>query len=82
MRRKEILARLEMLHDQVHQTAERMAHLPERLPMEIEPQSLNYDRDLSRFQGEYNRLVREAQAEGLLSAADLEEYGLPEQFEG
>ena len=81
MKREETLERLKFLYDQVHQTAERQEHLPERLPLPIEPQSLNYDKDLSRFEGEYNRLVRSAQAEGLLTDMDLAENGLPQQFD-
>ena len=65
----------------MHQTAARTERLPERLPLGIEPESLNYDQDLARFQEEYNRLVGEAQAEGVLSAADLEAQGLPDRFE-
>ena len=81
LKRQEILQRLRFLCDQVHQTAARAEHLPERLPLGIEPRSLNYDRDLARYEEEYNRLVGEAQAEGLLSSADLEAQGLPERFE-
>lgn len=80
MRRNEILERLRELYHQAHETLERAEHLPERLPLDVQPRSLNYDRDLSRIQGEYNRLVGLAQAEGLLSASDLEAQGLPERM--
>lgn len=82
MEHNEILERLKFLHDQVHQTAERAEHLPERLPFPIQPRSLNYEKDLSRLVGEYNRLVNSARADGRLTPADLAENGLPEQFEG
>jgi len=77
MTRTEALERLKFLYDQVRQTAERQEHLHARLPLDIEPQSLNYDEDLVRLQWEYNRLVEAAEAEGTLSAADLEARGLP-----
>jgi len=79
--RSEMLNQLKFLYDQVYQTSERLQHLPERMPMQVEAQSLNYDDDLLRLQGEYNRAVKRAQEEGLLTAADLEAEGLPLQFE-
>lgn len=82
MERDEALERLKFLHDQVHQTAERQEHLAERLPLAIEPQSLNYKEDLTRLRAEYNRLAGEAQSAGLVSAAELEEQGLPARMEG
>lgn len=81
MDRSEALHQLKFLYDQVHQTAERVEHLPERLPPDVHPTSLNYEKDLSRIQGEYNRLVRSAQEEGLLSEQDLEGEGLPLHFD-
>ncbi|WP_374711298.1 hypothetical protein [Symbiobacterium terraclitae] len=81
MTREEALERLKFLYDQVHQRAERQEHLQARLPLDIEPQSLNYDEDLERFRGEYNRLVQAARAAGILSAADLEQRGLPDRME-
>lgn|GEM_PF-1987060 len=81
MDRSEALNHLKLLYDQVHQTRERLEQLPERMPLQVEVQSLNYDDDLLRLQGEYNRTVRQAQEEGLLSEADLEAEGLPLQFE-
>lgn len=81
MDRAEALEKLKFLYDQVHQTAERAEHLEERLPLHIHPQSLNYERDLSRFQGEYNRLARQAWEQGLLTAGDLETEGLPTEFD-
>lgn len=82
MNRNETLERIKFLYDQVHQTAERREHLQERMPLHVHPQSLNYEKDLSRIRGEYNRLVQSARAEGLLSAADLEAEELPQQFDG
>lgn len=81
MDRSEALNQLKFLYDQVHQTAERVEQLPERMPLQVQAQSLNYEDDLLRLQGEYNRAVQRAQAEGLLTAADLEGEGLPLQFE-
>lgn len=54
-----MLKRLKFLCDQVHHTAERRAHLEERMPLHIHPQSLNYDDDLTGIQGEYNRMVQQ-----------------------
>lgn len=79
-RRERALHRLKFLHDQVHQTAERLQHLPERLPLSVRPESVNYGEDLARLKNEYDRLAREALAEGLLTAADLEATGLPPGF--
>lgn len=79
-RREQALDRLKFLYDQVHQTGERLEHLPERLPLPIRPESVNYGEDLARLKNEYNRLAREVQAEGLLTAADLEAAGLPTRF--
>lgn len=80
MNRTETLGRLKFLNDQVHQTAEREEHLSASMPLNVQPRSLNYDDDLARFKGEYNRLVRAAAGEGLLSADDLESEGLPAEF--
>jgi hypothetical protein len=81
MDREDTLNRLKFLHDQVHQTAERIEHLPASMPLHVHPQSLNYDKDLLRFEGEYNRLALAACTEGLLDATQLEAEGLPAQFE-
>jgi len=80
MSRDEILERLRALHRQVRRTAEREEHLSHSLPFDIMPRSLNYDDDRARLEGEYNRLVRAAEAEGSLTAADLEAEGLSHQF--
>lgn len=80
MNRSETIERLKFLYDQVHQTAERQEHLEERVPLHVHPESLNYDEDLSRIKGEYNRLVRTARAEGALTEGDLAAEELPEQF--
>lgn len=74
---RETMERVKFLHDQVHQTAERKEHLPERIPMDVRPESLNYGEDLRRLRGEYDRFVQEAVAGGVLSAHDLEREGLP-----
>lgn len=76
-RQRETLERLKFLYDQVHQTAERIEHLPERLPLDIRPRSLNYEEDLARIRAEYNRLAREARDRGWLTGAALEAEGLP-----
>ncbi len=73
----EALERLKFLHDQVHQTAERSEHLEERMPLHVHPQSLNYEQDLTRVKGEYNRLARDLLSQGV----NLEAEGLPDQFE-
>jgi hypothetical protein len=73
----EALRRLKFLYDQVHQTAERVEHLPAALPLHIHPESLNYPEDLRRIEAEYNRLAGSAMAEGTFTAADLEAEGLP-----
>lgn len=80
MNRSEALQQLKFLYDQVYQTAERVEHLSERLPLNIHPTSINYERDLSRIEGDYNRLARSAQQAGLLSEQDLEAEGLPLHF--
>ncbi len=77
MDRADAINRLKFLYDQVYQTAERRDHLPERLPLDVRPRSLNYDKDLTRLTAEYNRLARQVQAEGVLTAAALEAEGLP-----
>lgn len=77
MDRAEALEKLKFLYDQVHQTAERAEHLEERMPLHVHPQSLNYERDLSRVKGEYNRLARELQERGI----SLDYEGLPAQFD-
>lgn len=80
MTREETLQRIKFLYDQVHQTAERAEHLEERMPLHVHPESLNYEKDLTRIQGEYNRLVQTAQAEGILTPSDLEAEKLPLRF--
>lgn len=81
MERWEALQRLKFLHDQVHQTAERCEHLGERMPMHVQAASLNYEQDLMRVQGDYNRLVRAVQVEGLFTVVELEAEGLPLHFD-
>jgi hypothetical protein len=78
--RAETLQRLKFLSDQVHQTAERVEHLPSAMPLHVHPESINWEKDLSRFQGEYNRLVRDALETGTLTPAELERENLPEGF--
>lgn len=80
MERSKALHQLKFLYDQVHQTAQRVEHLPERMPYHVHPESLNYEKDLVRIKGEYNRLAQSAQAEGVLTSADLEAEGLPPRF--
>jgi hypothetical protein len=80
MQPPDALQRLKFLYDQVHQTAERIEHLPQSLPLDIAPASLNYEKDLSRLQGEYNRLVQQLEADGLLYPAELEAQRLPHSF--
>ncbi len=80
MNRSESMQRLKFLYDQVHQTAERAEHLEERMPLHVHPQSVNYEKDLSRIKGEYNRLVQQLQESAMLTSADLEAEGLPVQF--
>jgi hypothetical protein len=77
MERTEALQRLKFLYDQVHQTAERVEHLPAALPLDIHPESINYADDLRRIQEEYNHLADTGFARGFLSPADLAEAGLP-----
>jgi hypothetical protein len=79
--RADTLHRLKFLWDQVHQTAERIEHLPSDMPLHVHPQSLNYAEDLVRIKGEYNQLAREAVASGLLSAHDLQAEDLPQSFD-
>jgi len=80
MDQRETMERLKFLYDQVHQTAERAEHLEERMPLHVHPQSLNYERDLDRVKGEYNRLVQHMQESAMLTNQDLEDEGLPVQF--
>lgn len=77
MESRKALERAKFLHGQVHQTAGRREHLPERMPLDVSPASLNYGEDLRRLKGEYNRFVQEAVAGGWLTAADLGRAGLP-----
>lgn len=78
--RAEALHQLKFLFDQVHQTAERIEHLPAAMPLHVHPQSLNYPDDLHRLEGEYKRLFREGIAQGLFTPADVEAEGLPAEF--
>lgn len=81
MERHETMEQLKFLYDQVHQTAEREEHLQERMPVHVEARSLNYEKDLTRIKGEYNRLVRTALEEGILRTEDLRQNHLPERWE-
>lgn len=81
LNRVEALEQLKFLWDQVHQTAERIEHMPVSMPLGVHADSLNYEKDLTRFQGEYNRLAQTAQSAGLLSAQEIQAEGLPHRFE-
>lgn len=80
MDRNERLEQLKSLSFQVHQTSRRQEHLPNSMPLHVHPESINWEKDLTRLQGEYNRLARAAMADGLLTPADLAEAGLPESI--
>lgn len=82
MDRTATLEKLKFLYDQVHQTAERIEHLPSSLPLDVRPRSLNYGQDLKRLESEYNHLVQVAREQGLLKPADLDAEGLPHHFDG
>lgn len=81
MDRETAMQQLKFLWDQVHQTEERSDHLEERMPLHVHAASLNYEKDLTRLQGEYNRVARTAWESGLLTADEIEREGLPFQFE-
>lgn len=80
MHKGNTLRRLKFLFDQVHQTAERVEHLPAALPLEIHPTSINWDEDLHRFEDEYNWLVGQALADKTLTPEELQAEGLPQRF--
>jgi hypothetical protein len=80
MDKAETLHRLKFLYDQVHQTAERVDHLPASLPLHIHPQSINWDEDVVRIEREYNWLSRTALEGGTLTQRELEAEGLPVEF--
>ncbi|HWH70916.1 MAG TPA: hypothetical protein VNT26_16120 [Candidatus Sulfotelmatobacter sp.] len=80
LQKQHVLHRLKFLYDQVHQTAERIEHLPASMPLHIHPQSLNWDEDLHRFEDEYNWLVGQALADKTLTEGELEAEGLPARF--
>ncbi|MDF2630311.1 MAG: hypothetical protein K0R39_4142 [Symbiobacteriaceae bacterium] len=80
MHKGNTLQRLKFLFDQVHQTAERVEHLPAALPLDIQPVSINWDEDLRRFEDEYNWLVGQALADKTLTVEELQAEGLPEHF--
>lgn len=77
MKRDETLHRLKFLHDQIHQTAERVEHLPSAMPIHVHPQSVNYEEDLTRLKQEYRHAVDKAIVNQILSPADLAQEGLP-----
>ena len=80
MERDAALRQLKFLYDRIQRTTQRQEHLPDALAAAVEPESLNYSQDLVRLQSEYNRIAWDAQAEGILSAAELAEQGLPDRF--
>jgi len=80
MDRTEVLERLKFLHDQVHQTAERIRHLPQSIPFHVHPQSLNYEEDLEHIKAEYRWLAGEACRDQTLSPEELVEEGLPAEL--
>lgn len=80
MQKAETLRRLKFLYDQVHQTAERVEHLPASLPLDIQPTSINWDADLQRIEAEYNWLAGQALADKTVSEAELAAEGLPARF--
>lgn len=73
----ETLHRLKFLHDQIHQTVERSRHLPSAMPLDVQPESLNYQEDVTRLKQEYRHAVDVAMVKGELSPADLAKEGLP-----
>lgn len=79
--RSTTLDRLRSLAAQVDRTAERASDLPHQMAFHVHPQSLNYEKDLLRLQGEYNRMVLAAHVDGILTAADLAAEGLPVHYE-
>ncbi|MGE5673250.1 MAG: hypothetical protein ACM3XM_05135 [Mycobacterium leprae] len=81
MKQEEALQQLHDLWDLAHRTYERQVNLPEAMPLHVHPQSLNYGKDLTRAEGEYNRLVAKCWADGILTAADLARVGLPERLD-
>ncbi|HWI52101.1 MAG TPA: hypothetical protein VNT01_08160 [Symbiobacteriaceae bacterium] len=80
MQKADTLCRLKFLYDQVHQTAERVEHLPASLPLDIQPASINWNDDLHRIEAEYNWLAGQALADKTLSEAELAAEGLPARF--
>lgn len=80
MHKANTLERLKFLYDQVHQTAERVDHLPASLPIHIQPKSLNWDDDLHHLEAEYNWLAGQALADKTLTESELAEAGLPVRF--
>jgi len=80
VQKENVLHRLKFLYDQVHQTAERVQHLPASMPLHVHPQSLNWDEDLHRFEDEYNWLVGQALADKTLTPDELAAQELPERF--
>ncbi|HYG57884.1 MAG TPA: hypothetical protein VD902_07440 [Symbiobacteriaceae bacterium] len=81
MDRARTLHRLKFLWDQVHQTAERLEHLPSARPLHVHAESLNYPEDMSRFKREYNWLVQSALYDKTLTESDLQAAGLPPRFD-
>lgn len=80
MNRDKTLHRLKFLWDQVHQTEERMEHLPASLPLDVHPESLNYPEDLARIKAEYNWLAKSALQDQTLTEGDLAAEQLPREF--
>lgn len=80
LHKAQTLHRLKFLFDQVHQTAERVEHLPASLPLDIQPKSINWGEDLQRIEAEYNWLAGQALADKTLSEAELAAEGLPARF--
>jgi hypothetical protein len=75
------LQKIKFLYDQVHQTAERVEHLSASMPLDVHPESLNYEKDVIRFKAEYNRVVERAIAGGDLSERALAAEELPRRFD-
>lgn len=81
MEKAEALEQLKSLHDQIRRTEIRQEDLPDQMPFHVHPQSVNYEKDLTRLQGEYNRLAASLQREGVLTEMELAAEELPLQME-
>lgn len=77
MERQELIDHLKFLFDQYMQTKERADGLHNTIAQGLQDiASLNYDNDAYNLHREYNRTIRQALEDGILSPDELNHLGL------